>query len=122
MSMKTRRQLQVPNLGRVEQWRFGRGTVAWYLKRRKRKRGNSSVVKGIPGLQLWLDAGVGALKSWDAAPASGLGEINYSLPGYTANSNTHMVRVIAFRYVSGVQVFSLGYADYMVTDDGSLNT
>src|SRR3954467_8094808 len=80
------KQIQVPKVVEKRAWYFGEGTVAWYLRRRRRKRNAGSVVKSVPGLQLWLDAGVGALKSWDAAPASGMGTFFYGFPsGYTAN-------------------------------------
>src|SRR3954471_1314656 len=117
------KEMEFPKAVEKRAWHFGRGTVAWYLKRRKRKRGGSSVVKSIPGLQLWLDAGVGALKSWDAAPASGSGTFFYGFPsGYTANGSTHTIRIFPYKYVSGVQVFSMGYLDVSVTDDNSFST
>src|SRR4051812_10492128 len=107
MKMKMRKNVLVPSVT-VEGWRFGRPTQLWFLRRRKRKRAGGSVVQSIPGLQLWLDAGVGALKSWDAAPASGNGTFFYGFPGgYTANGSTHSIRIFPYKYVSGVQVFSM---------------
>src|SRR3954465_7793307 len=117
------KQIEVPKTVERSAWHFGQGTVAWYLKKWKRKRAGGSVVQSIPGLQLWLDAGVGALKSWDAAPGSGSSTFFYGFPGgYTADGPTHTIRIFPYKYVSGVQVFSMGYLDVSVTDDNSFST
>src|SRR3954468_18599173 len=121
--MKMRRVMQGLSVSGVERWRFGPAAQLWYLKKRKKRRNGGSVVKSIPGLQLWLDAGAGALKSWDAAPASGMGTFFYGFPsGYTANGSTHSIRIFPYKYVSGVQVFSMGYLDVSVADDNSFST
>jgi hypothetical protein len=38
---------------------------------------------------------------------------------YTANGTTHTIRIFPYKLVSGVQIFSLGYLELSVTDDGS---
>jgi hypothetical protein len=116
--------LKLPQLERPRRIaRLSEQPAAWahYLVGRRRKRCVMSPAS-IAGLKLWLDAGVGVLRGWDAAPVSGSGVVVYSPPSeYTANNHTHGLRVYPFKTVEGLQVFSSNYLELQVTDDGSTN-
>jgi len=89
---------------------------AYYLRRRRR----GFVPTQVAGLKLWLDAALGTFRLWEVAPASGNHWHDYSpSTGYTANGNTHYVRIYPFRTVAGTRVYSSQYLELQATDDSS---
>lgn len=105
---------------RIGTLREQRPAWSYFLRRRRRGALPFNSPPDIAGLKLWLDAGVGLLAAWSAAPASGSPWVDYSpSSGYVASSFTHRVRIYPFKTVSGSRVYSANYLELEATDDGS---